>query len=69
MTDLVEFYASYSLREYNCTLDTRLLYTVSRAEHKQAVALVGLSVAVSGGTDSGLRNRVENKLREFTRGS
>eukprot|EP00092_Neocalanus_flemingeri_P025498 GFUD01027646.1.p1 GENE.GFUD01027646.1~~GFUD01027646.1.p1 ORF type:complete len:436 (+),score=135.05 GFUD01027646.1:91-1398(+) len=54
--ELVAFYQNVSLREYNRTLDTRLLYPVSR--YQQDVEVVG------GGADL---EKVEMKLKEINR--
>ena len=54
--ELVAFYQNVSLREYNRTLDTRLLYPVSR--YQQDVEVVG------GGADL---EKVETKLKEINR--
>ena len=35
VVDLVEFYQRESLKEYNATLDTRLLYPVSRVQDER----------------------------------
>jgi len=69
--ELVEFYQSYSLREYNRTLDTRLLYPVSRAQHQQEVELLTGWGEGEGDqeqhTPSIHRDRVETKLKEINR--
>jgi len=54
--ELVSRYQTVSLREYNRTLDTRLLYPVSRYQQDAEV--------VAGGADV---KEVENKLKEINR--
>lgn len=56
--ELVAFYQNVSLKEYNRTLDTRLLYPVSRAGYQQDVEVVG------GVAD---KETVEIKLKEINR--
>jgi len=58
VTELVAFYQNVSLKEYNRTLDTRLLYPVSRAGYQQDVEVVG------GVAD---KDKVETKLKEINR--
>ena len=65
VVDLVEFYQRESLKEYNPTLDTRLLYAVSRAqderfEDEDIQGDPGGGQAGSGPVDA---ERVANKLR------
>ena len=54
--DLVSFYQNTSLKEYNRTLDTRLLYPVSK--YQQDVELVGHGADVE---------KVQGKLKEINR--
>ena len=56
MPELVAFYQNLSLREYNRTLDTRLLYPVSRYQQDVEV--------VRGCADL---EKVETKLKEINR--
>ena len=56
MPELVSFYQTTSLKEYNRTLDTRLLYPVSR--YQQDVELVGHGADVE---------KVQIKLKEINR--
>jgi len=58
VTELVEYYQNSSLKDYNRTLDTRLLYPVSRAGYQQEVEVIG------GVVD---REKVEIKLKEINR--
>lgn len=66
--DLVEFYQRESLKEYNPTLDTRLLYPVSRAQDERFDDEdISGEAGPGGGSGSSLidAERVANKLRSI----
>ena len=65
VVELVEFYQRESLKEYNATLDTRLLYPVSRVQDERFEDEDISEAGPGGGSGSSLidAEKVANKLR------